>query len=88
MTGQAQSSGYQPETCEAQGISTTDKAKLYYWTLTCWFNVRILIYTSYKVIFAIKAMSVIKKKFFLTEVYKIQNEIISSFVPVHSSNHI
>ena len=88
MTGQAQSSGYQPETCEAQGISTTDKAKLYYWTLTCWFNVGILIYTSYKVIFAIKAMSVIKKNFFLTEVYKIQNEIISSFVPVHSSNHI
>lgn len=33
-------------------------------------------------------MSVIKKNFFLTEVYKIQNEIISSFVPVHSSNHI
>lgn len=50
MTGQAQSSGYQPETYEAQGISTADKAKLYDWTLTCLFKVRILIYRSCKVL--------------------------------------
>lgn len=41
-------SGYQPKTREAQGISTADSAKLCYWTLTCLFNVRILIYESYK----------------------------------------
>lgn len=48
MTGQPKSLGYQPERHEAQGISTADKAKLYFQTLTYLFIVRVLICRSYK----------------------------------------
>lgn len=48
MTGQTQSSDYQLETRQAQGVVTTGKIKLHLRALTCLFIVRILICRSHK----------------------------------------